>query len=425
MDILEKCRKFYLDSNYAISLGYPASPRMAQALGLYPFFIPIDQNEGAEAIIDGKRFVMIGSNNYLGLTIHPKVRAAATTAIEKYGTACTGSRFLNGTLHLHLELEERLAAFLGKESALVFSTGYQTNLGTMTALLGKEDIVILDKEVHASVLDGVFLAKGYKNIESRFFRHNDMNSLEDILKSYPAKRGKLVAVDGVFSMSGDIAPLPDIVALCKKHGARLMVDDAHAIGVLGKGRGTPHHFGCVDDVDLVVGTFSKALASIGGFVAGRKETIHWIQHVARSLIFSASLPPSNVAAVIAALEIIEEEPERIVHVNAIAERVRLALADMGFDIGASQTPIIPILIGDQFRTMQAWDMLFRAGIYTNVALPPAVSSQRALLRTSYTALHTNEHVDRVLACFSDMRERIPSTTKHAKTKKGVNMNAHH
>jgi 8-amino-7-oxononanoate synthase len=408
MDMFEKCRRFYYEADYARSLGYPSNPRMAQALGLYPFFIPMDKPEGTEFIYEEKRYIMIGSNNYLGLTVHPKLKEAAIKAIEKYGTSCTGSRFLNGTLQLHLELEDRLAAFTGKESALVFATGYQANLGTISSILGKGDIVILDKDVHASIVDGLSLAKANKTLEVRFFRHNDMHSLEGILKSYPDEnQGKLVIVDGVFSMFGDIAPLPDISNLCEKYQAHLMVDDAHSLGVLGKGHGTPAHFNCTNKVDLIMGTFSKSLASVGGFIAGKKEVIHWIQHIARPFIFSASLPPANLATVLAALDIIDEEPERINKVNEIGSTIRERLKCMGYDVGNSQTPIIPIIVGDQFKTMQAWDQLFRNGIYANVALPPAVKARRSLLRTSYMATHTDEQIEKVLSVFEKVREIMP------------------
>ncbi len=408
MDMFEKCRRFYYESDYARSLGYPSNPRMAQALGLYPFFIPLDKPEGTEFIFEDKRFIMIGSNNYLGLTVHPRLKEAAIKAIEKYGTSCTGSRFLNGTLQLHLELENRLAAFTGKESALVFASGYQTNLGTISSILGKGDVVILDKDVHASIIDGVSLAKAHVPVEVRFFRHNDLHSLEEILKSYPGgNQGKLIIVDGVFSMEGDIAPLPGIVDLCEKYQAHLMVDDAHSIGVLGKGHGTSAFFDCTDKVDLVMGTFSKSLASVGGFIAGKKEIIHWIQHTARPFIFSASLPPANLATVLEALDIIDEEPERVERVNEVGSIMREQLRCMGYDIGNSQTPVIPIIIGDQFKTMQAWDLLFRNGVFANVALPPAVKEKRSLMRTSYMATHTDTQIERVLSVFNKVREIMP------------------
>jgi 8-amino-7-oxononanoate synthase len=329
---------------------------------------------------------MAGSNNYLGLTTHPKVRQAAMDALQHYGTSCTGSRFLNGTLELHLELERRLAQFVGKEAALVFSTGYQTNVGTISALVGRSDFVITDKEDHASILDGCRLSYG----TLRRFPHNDVEALDRLLASLPKETGRLVVVDGVFSMGGDIAPLPDLIAVCQKHGARLMVDDAHSIGVLGDGRGTAAHFGVTDQVDLIMGTFSKSFASLGGFVAGDAEVMHYVQHHARSLIFSASIPPANTAAALAALEVMIEEPERARRVMAIGERMRQGFRAMGFNVGNSQTPIVPVVIGEDLKTFQAWKMLFEAGVYTNPVISPAVPEGQALLRTSYIATHTDE-----------------------------------
>ncbi len=398
MDLFEKCRAFFTDPDAARVMGYPMSPREAQKLGMYPFFIPLDETDGTEVTINERRLIMIGSNNYLGLTAHPAVRRAAREAIDKYGTSCTGSRFLNGTLELHTELEERLARFLGKEKALVFSTGYQTNLGVISALVGREDVIIADKEDHASIIDGARMALG----RLLRFRHNDMDDLERILKGIPAKAGKLVVVDGVFSMSGEVAPLPDIVALCRKYGARLLVDDAHGIGVTGRGRGTAAQFGLTDEVDLILGTFSKAFASIGGFVAGDAATIHWIQHFARSLIFSASLPAPNVAAVLAALGVMEREPELVDRVNAIADDMRVRYRELGYRVGAGTTPIIPILIGDQLRAIEIWKALFDAGVYTNVAVPPAVPPSSAILRTSYMATHTDAQMDRVIEVFGQV-----------------------
>jgi 8-amino-7-oxononanoate synthase len=395
MDLFQKCEGYFSDPEVAQAMGYATNPRTAQAWGLYPFFIPLDQTEGTEVTIEGRRMIMIGSNNYLGLTTHPKVRQAAIDAIREFGTSCTGSRFLNGTLAMHNELEEKLAEYVGKEKALVFSTGYQTNLGTISALIGKSDVVITDRDDHASIIDGCRLALG----RMKRFRHNDIADLERVLKSCPEEAGKLVIVDGVFSMGGDIAPLPEIVPLCHKYGARLMVDDAHSMGVLGGGRGTAAHFGVTDDVDLIMGTFSKSFASIGGFIAGDETTIHWIQHFSRSLIFSASLPAPNVAAVLAALEVMKSEPERAERVNAIGERMRQGYRELGFDIGESQTPIIPVIIGDQMAAIMMWKALFDHGVYANVSLPPAVPADKSLLRTSYMATHTDEQLDRVLEIF--------------------------
>jgi len=395
MDLFRKCEDFFSTPEYAQDMGYPTNPRTAQELGLYPYFIPLDQTEGTEVTIAGKRLIMIGSNNYLGLTTDPRVRQAAIDAIKEYGTSCTGSRFLNGTLQLHRELEQRLARFVGKEAALVFSTGFQVNLGTISALMGKNDVVITDKEDHASIIDGCRLALG----QMKRFRHNDMADLERVLRSVPEEAGKLVVVDGVFSMGGDLAPLPEIVPLCKKYGARLMVDDAHGLGVMGRGRGTVAHFGLTDEVDLIMGTFSKSFASLGGFISGDEPVIHWIQHFARSLIFSASIPPANAAAVLAALDILENEPERVDRLWQVAERARAGYKALGFNTGDSVTPIIPIIIGDDLKTLLLWKGLFDAGVYTNAVIPPGVPPAKSLLRTSYMATHTDEQIDRVLEAF--------------------------
>jgi 8-amino-7-oxononanoate synthase len=406
MDLFEKCKGFYSDPKVAQKYGYPLNPRTAQAMGIFPYFIPIEHAEGPEVWIHGKKFIMIGSNNYVGLTNHPKVKEAAIEAIRKYGTSCTGSRFLNGTLDLHLELEGRLAKYVGMEAALVFSTGFQVNLGSIPAIMDRDDILITDKEDHASIIDGVRMAKVQKNVQTRYYKHNDMADMESVMKSLSPDPAKLVIVDGVFSMGGDIAPLPEIIPICKKYGARLMVDDAHSLGVLGGGHGTGPHFDMQKDVDLVMGTFSKSFASVGGFIAGPKEAIHWIQIFARPFIFSASLPPSNVATVLACLDVLEEEPERIERVNKIGERMRTELRAMGYNIGETQTPIIPIIIGDMMKTMEAWKVFYEAGIYTNVALPPAVPPELALLRTSYMATHTDEQLDRVLEVFKKVKDLV-------------------
>ncbi|MBC8446581.1 MAG: aminotransferase class I/II-fold pyridoxal phosphate-dependent enzyme [Chloroflexi bacterium] len=389
MDLFDKCHAY-------------TRAKEVQALGFYPYFIPLEQTEGTEVVAGGRRLIMIGSNNYLGLTTHPKVRSAAMEAIRLCGTSCTGSRFLNGTLELHHELERKLAAFVGKETALVFSTGFQVNLGTISALVGRGDVVITDKEDHASIIDGCLLSFG----EMKRFRHNDMVSLEKNLRSCDPQAGKLVVVDGVFSMGGDIAPLPEIITLCKQYGARLMVDDAHSVGVLGGGRGTAAHFGVTDDVDLIMGTFSKSFASLGGFIAGDEAVLHYIQHTARSLIFSASMPPSNTAAALAALEVMQEEPERIERLLAIADKMRRGFQELGFDTGASQTPIIPVIIGEDMDMLQFWKALFDAGIYVNAVLPPAVPPGKALLRTSYMATHTDEQLDHVLETFQKVGNEL-------------------
>ncbi|PMQ01997.1 MAG: 8-amino-7-oxononanoate synthase [Dictyoglomus sp. NZ13-RE01] len=396
MDLFEKC--------YNLTPEHPLSEaRVAIDQGLYPFFLPLEETEGTEVVINGRRLIMLGSNNYLGLTTHPKVKEAAINAIKKYGTSCTGSRFMNGTLALHRELEERLAEFLNKEACIVFSTGYQTNVGTISALIGKDDIAITDKEDHASIIDGCKMSYG----KMLRFKHNDMEDLEKVLKSCPDDAGKLVIVDGIFSMAGDIAPLPEIVKLCKKYNARLMVDDAHSIGVLGDhGRGTANYFGLDNEVDLIMGTFSKSFASLGGFIAGDEEVIFYIKHNARSFIFSASMSPANTAAALAALEVMQEEPERIDRLWKIANRMREGLKSLGFDIGNSCTPIIPIYIRDKWKTLEMWKELFELGVYCNPVLPPGVPPNQSLLRTSYMATHTEEQVDRALEIFEKAGKKV-------------------
>lgn len=382
MDIFAKCEQDELMRR----------AQRAKDAGLYPYFVPLDETEGTEVTVDGRRILMIGSNNYLGLTTHPKVRAAAKEAIDRYGTSCTGSRYLNGTLKLHQELEARLAAFVGKEAALVFSTGMQVNLGVISALVGPGDYVIIDKENHASIVDGCRLAMG----EMKRFRHGDLNHLERVLSNLPANAGKLVAVDGVFSMGGDIVPLKEMAQICRKYGARLYVDDAHSLGVLGNGRGTAAHFGLNEEVDLIMGTFSKSFASIGGFVAGDARIIRYIQHHARSLIFSASLPASNVMAVMAAVEVMETEPQHVEQLWENSYKMLTGLKKLGFNTGQTQTPIIPIIIGEDDPTFLTWKLLFERGLYTNPVVSPAVPAGQGLLRTSYMATHTEEQLDHAL-----------------------------
>lgn len=389
MDIFMKCGEF-------------TKADEAREAGLYPYFKPLTNNEGTEAVIGDHHLIMIGSNNYLGLTVHPKVRQAAADAIEHFGTSCTGSRFLNGTLELHLELERRLAEWVEREAALVFSTGYQVNVGTISAIVGRGDYVITDKEDHASIIDGCRLSYG----TMKRYPHNDLEALDRVLASLPEDAGKLVVVDGLFSMGGDIAPLPDLIPVCKKYEARLMVDDAHSVGVLGGGRGTAADFGITDGVDLVMGTFSKSFASLGGFIAGDAGVVDYIQHHARSLIFSASIPPANAAAAMAALEIMQDEPERIQRLVDIGAFMRERYRELGFNIGASQSPIIPIIIGDDDKTLRFWKALFDAGVYTNPVLSPAVPPGLQLLRTSYMATHTDEQLDRVLATFAEVGKAL-------------------
>jgi 8-amino-7-oxononanoate synthase len=389
MDLFEKC------------YGYTEA-KDAIRDGVYPYFIPMTETEGTESVFHGHRLIMCGSNNYLGLTTDPRVQQAAIEAVRRFGTSCTGSRFLNGTLELHEQLEHELAEWLGKEASLVFSTGMQTNLGTISALVMRGDIVVLDKDDHASIVDGARLAWG----ETRRFRHNDMADLKRVLSSISDDKGKLVVVDGLFSMGGDLAPLPEIVALCKKYGARLMVDDAHSIGVMGGGRGTAAQFGITEQVDLIMSTFSKSFASLGGFIAGDEPIIHYIKHHARSLIFSASIPASNAAAALAALKIMREEPQHSARVNAIGDRVRKELSAMGFNIGHSVSPIIPIFIGDTPRTILAWKTLFDAGVFVNPVLAPAVPAGQEILRTSYMASHTDEQIDHALEIYRKVGKQL-------------------
>ena len=381
-DIFEKCLKF-------------TAADEAQKRGVYPFFRMIESAQDPEVIMGGKKMIMVGSNNYLGLTNHPKVKEAAINAVKKYGTGCAGSRFLNGTLDIHVNLEQKLARFMRKESALVFSTGFQVNLGIISALVGKEDVVIIDKLDHASIIDGCRLTYG----EVKRYKHNDMADLERALSENDG-RGKLIVVDGVFSMEGDIVNLPEVLRLAEKYGARLMIDDAHGIGVLGKtGRGTAEHFGVENKVDLLMGTYSKSLASIGGFVAGDKEVVNYIKHFARSLIFSASPPPASVAAVSAAIDIIENEPERIQRLWDNTYKMLKGFKELGFDVGVSQTPIIPIIVGDDELAFKMVMMLQQEGVFANVAVSPAVPPGKSLIRTSYMATHTSEHLEFVLAAF--------------------------
>jgi 8-amino-7-oxononanoate synthase len=370
--------------------------------GLYPYFRVIESAQDPEIIMNGRKMIMVGSNNYLGLTSHPKVKEAAIEAIKKYGTGCAGSRFLNGTLDIHVKLEEKLAGFIRKESALIFSTGFQVNLGVISALVGKDDVAIIDKMDHASIIDGCRLSFG----EVKKFKHNDMSDLKRLLTEYEDK-DKLIVVDGVFSMEGDIANLPEIVALAKKYGARIMVDDAHGIGVLGKtGRGTAEHFGLEDEVDLIMGTYSKSLASIGGFISGSADTIHYIKHLARPLIFSASPPPASVAAVGAAIDIIENEPERREQLWKNTTKMLNGFKNLGFDTGHSQTPIIPVIVGEDEKAFLMAMMLQEEGVFANVAVTPAVPAGMALIRTSYMATHTDEHLNIVLKAFEKVGRKL-------------------
>jgi len=385
-DLFTKCSQF-------------TTAREVMAAGYYPYFRAISSSMGDEVIVAGKKMIMIGSNNYLGLVSDPRVKEAAAEATLKYGSGCTGSRFLNGTLDLHEELEERLARYMKREAALVFSTGFQTNLGTISSLVGKDDIILIDRSNHASIVDGCRLSYGkvYK------YAHNDMKDLERVIKiamQNGLRGGMLIITDGVFSMEGDIVDLPPLQEVAEKYGARVMVDDAHSVGVLGDGgRGTAEHYGLIDKIDLTMGTFSKSLASLGGFIAGDESVIHYIKHFARSLIFSASIAPANAAAVLKALDIIEAEPERRENLWKNTRKMHRGFKDMGFNIGTSQTPVVPIHIGEDMACFKFWRALSDEGIFANAAIPPAVAPGRTLIRTSYTATHTDTQLDRVLDTF--------------------------
>lgn len=390
MDLFEKAYSYNLVEEY-------------RARGLYPFFRPISTGSDTEVYIEGKRMVMLGSNSYMGLTSDERTIQGAVEAVHEHGTGCAGSRFLNGTLDIHEKLESRLAEFMGKPSALLFSTGFMTNLGILATILGKNDIVFIDKTDHASIIDGVRLsfAKVVK------FRHNDMDDLNRVLEQSDPRAGKLIVVDGVFSMEGDLADLPRIVEVARKHGARVMVDEAHAVGVLGEnGRGTAEHFGVEEQVDLQMATFSKSFATIGGFTVSDDRVINYLKHHARALIFSASLPPAVVGAVNAALDVIRSEPERRLRLLRIADRMREAFRDMGYDVGPTVTPIVPLIIGEMDTCLMLWREVTDAGLFVNPVLPPAVPPGRCLIRTSYIATHTDEQLDFALEVFKKAGRKL-------------------
>jgi len=361
-----------------------------RAQGIYPYFRAIETEQGTEVRMHGKRTLMFGSNSYLGLTGHPKVKEAAIKAIEKYGSGCVGSRFLNGTLDIHIELEEKLADFVGKEAALVFSTGMQTNLGTISAMIGRNEYLILDELSHASIIDGSRLSFG-KTLK---FRHNDMAALEKVLEKLPYEEVKLVVVEGVYSMEGDIAPIDEVVKLARRYNAAVMVDEAHSLGVLGRGgRGAVDHFGKTKEVELIMGTFSKSFGSLGGFIAADRILIDYLKHNARALIFSASMTPAATASVLAALELIKQEPERISKLWDITHYALNQFKQHGFDVGNTQSPIIPIYIRDDYKTFRFTMLLSEEGIFVNPVVSPATSSDSSLIRFSLMATHTREQVD--------------------------------
>jgi 8-amino-7-oxononanoate synthase len=360
------------------------------AAGIYPFFREIESDQDTVVTIDGKRILMFGSNSYLGLTNHPKIKEATKKAIDKYGTGCAGSRFLNGTLDIHIELENRLAKLVGKDGALCYSTGFQVNLGVVSVLTGRRDYLLLDELDHASIIEGSRLS--FSKVLK--YAHNDMKALENKLKRCAQDSIKLIVVDGIFSMEGDIVKLPELVKLAAKYNATIMVDDAHSIGVLGKnGSGTASHFNLTDKVDLIMGTFSKSLASLGGFIASDKDTINFIKHNSRTLIFSASMTPASAASVLAALDIMESEPERIQHLWDVSNHALRGFKSAGFDTGKSESPIIPLFIRDDIKALKLTQILLADGVFVNPVVSPAVPKEDCLIRFSLMATHTNEQVD--------------------------------
>ncbi len=373
------------------------------ALGHYPYFRIIDSEQDTVVTCNGKRMLMMGSNSYLGLTNHPRVIEAAKKATDKYGTGCAGSRFLNGTLDIHIELEDKLAKLVGKEASLAFAAGYMANLGAISAMVDKGEYIVTDKFDHASILDGCMLSMG-KMVR---FNHNNMKHLDTVLKNKVVGKGALVVVDGIFSMEGDIADIPNICKIAKKHGASVMVDEAHSLGVLHKtGAGATMHFGCTDDVELIMGTFSKSLASVGGFIAGSKEVIHFLKHHARSLIFSASLPPASAATVLEAMKIMKEEPERIDKLWDNTHYMMENFKAMGYNTGTSCTPVIPLHVGGMMNAFKMWKQLDDEGVFINPVVPPAVPPNDTLIRTSFMATHTRKQLDEALEKFEKIGKRV-------------------
>lgn len=374
-----------------------------RATGLYPYFRTISSAQDTEVIMNGQKVLMLGSNSYLGLTNDPRIKEAASAALQKYGSGCAGSRFLNGTLDLHIELETELAKLMKKEAVLLFSTGFQVNLGVVSTIAGKDDYILADKTNHASIVEGCRLSLG----KTLRFAHNDMASLGQRLEQLPRAAGKLIVVDGVFSMEGDIIKLPELVKLAQQHNAAVMVDDAHSIGVLGRhGSGTASHFGLEDDVHLIMGTFSKSLASLGGFIAGEAETIDFLKHNCRALVFSASMSPANAAAVLAALRIMVQEPERIAQLWKNTARMKEGLRSLGFQLGASETPILPVYVRDQLKTFQFCRRLQEESVFVNPVVWPGVPPGEELLRVSLMATHTFEQIDRALEKFAKVGKEL-------------------
>lgn len=393
VDLFEKCYAFTRADE-------------VKAAGFYPYFRAIEENEGPVVQIEGRKIIMAGSNNYLGLTAHPKVKEAGKKAIEKYGTGCSGSRYLTGTLDLHYELEARLAKYLEAQACLLFSTGYQTNQGVIATLVQRGEYVVTDKDNHASIVAGVMMAKGMFADFVRY-KHNDMNDLERAISRLPLEAGKLIVTDGVFSTSGRIVNLPDLVDVAGRYNARIFVDDAHAIGVIGKGgRGTASHFGLEDKVDLTMGTFSKTFASLGGFVVGTERVINYLKHHSLALIFSASPTPAAVAAALAALDILESEPWRIDKLIANANKMRNGFKELGFQIIDGQTAIVPVIVGDDMLAFKFWRELYDAGVFVNAFISPGVPPGLQMMRTSYMATHEDEHLDRILEVFAEVGKKL-------------------
>ena len=384
-------------------VSYVESINQVKESGLYPYFHQLETGQDTEIIMEGKKTIMIGSNNYLGLTSHPDVIKAGVKAIEKYGSGCSGSRFLNGTLDIHIKLEEELAEFLNKEATMTFSTGFQSNLGIISAICGRNDVIVGDKENHASIYDACRLS--YAKLLR--YEHNDMEDLEAILKSIEPSKGILIVTDGIFSMSGDICNLPEIVRLGKKYGARIMVDDAHGLGVIGEhGRGTAEHFGLEDEVDIYMGTFSKSLASLGGYMAAKKDVVEYVKHVSRPFIFSASITPASVACARESLRILKEQPERVKSLKAISDYMREGLRKAGISFYETETPIIPIYTYEDQKAFMACKLLLERGVYVNPVISPATPVGQSLLRTSYTATHTKEQIDYAISQIKEVLEII-------------------
>ncbi|MBS1537203.1 MAG: pyridoxal phosphate-dependent aminotransferase family protein [Bacteroidetes bacterium] len=393
MDLFQKCYEFTRADE-------------VKKLGLYPYFRQIEENEGPIVSIEGRKVIMAGSNNYLGLTAHPKVRQAAIDAIHRYGTGCSGSRYLTGTIDLHIELEERLAKFLGYESVLLFSTGYQTALGVISGLVSKGDYVISDKENHACIINGAMLAKG-GFAEFVRYKHNDMEDLEKVLKRIPATAGKLIVTDGVFSVSGELVHLPEMLDVAEKYGARVLVDDAHATGIVGVGgRGTASFYGVTDRTDMTMGTFSKTFASLGGFIGGPERVINYLKHVSPALIFSASPTPASCASALAALEILEEQPELVDKLISNADKMRHGFKELGFNVIDSRTGIVPVVVGEVDIALVFWRKLYDKGVFVNAFIPPGVPPNMSMMRTSYMATHEPEHLDRILEVFAEVGKEL-------------------